>query len=192
MVIRENESSTHSWKPYLFGLSVVCHGSRHDHSRVQSVLDAFYKCVLFVLWCLSEAFTDVLQSSDRLIAQLHPGFSRDYLNLSCHQKPQSSTGPWDSMEQVRVLLLYDRKMYTVAMMKVVSAFQVSNVRLFSLHAGFSTKLLANLAAVAISSCPQADHRLTTLQPSGQYKTWFQSNVSQFAILSTEYFYFEHF
>ena len=94
---------------YLIRLSVVSHGSCHDDSGVQSVLDALHKCVLLVLRCFSEAFTDVLQPSDGLIAQFHPGLSGDYLNLSCNQEAQSSTRPRDGMEQVRVLLLRDRK-----------------------------------------------------------------------------------
>lgn len=94
---------------YLIGLCVVCHGSSHDDSRVQTVLDSLDKRVLLVLWCFSEAFTDVFQSSDRLIAQLHPRLSGDYFNLSCNQEPQSTTGPRDGMEQIRVLFLCDKK-----------------------------------------------------------------------------------
>ncbi len=83
----KTSQNTRSQTPHLIRLSVVSHGSRHDDSGVQSVLDALHKCVLLVLRCLSEAFTDVLQSSDRLIVQLHPGLSWDYFNLSCHQEP---------------------------------------------------------------------------------------------------------
>lgn len=43
------KSSTRSPRIYLIRFGVVSHGSRHDHCRVQSVLDALNKCVLFVL-----------------------------------------------------------------------------------------------------------------------------------------------
>lgn len=43
------KTSTRSQRIYLIRLGMVGHGSRHDHGRVQSVLDAFNKCVLFVL-----------------------------------------------------------------------------------------------------------------------------------------------
>lgn len=87
------------------GLSVLSQSSCHDHGRVQRVLDALDKRVLFVLGRFGKALADVLQSSDRLIVQLHPRLGRDDLNLSCNQEAQSSTGPRHSMEQVRVLLL---------------------------------------------------------------------------------------
>lgn len=87
------------------GLSVLSQSSRHDHGRVQRVLEALDKRVLFVLRCFGEAFADVLQPSDRLIAQLHPRLGWDDLNLSRNQEAQSSTGPRHSVEQVRVLLL---------------------------------------------------------------------------------------
>lgn len=79
---------------------MVSHRSRHDDSRVPGVLEALYERVLLVLRCFSEASADVLQPSDRLIAQLHPRFSRDYFDLSCNQEAQSSTGPRDGVEQV--------------------------------------------------------------------------------------------
>lgn len=99
---------TRQQKPHLIRLGVVSHGSRHDHRRVQGVLDALHKRVLLVLRHLGEAFTDVLQSPDRLVAQLHPGLSGDYLNLSGNQEAQSAAGPRDGVEQVRVLLLRTR------------------------------------------------------------------------------------
>ena len=110
--VKTRHRHAHTRTPYLIRLCVVSHGSRHDDSGVQTVLDAFNKCVLLVLRCFSEASTDVLQSSDRLVAQLHPRLSGNDLNLGCNQEAQSSTGPRDGMEQVRVLLLHDRKNYT--------------------------------------------------------------------------------
>lgn len=87
------------------GLGVLSQSSCHDDGRVQRELDALDKRVVFVLRCFGEAFADVLQPSDRLIAQLHPRLGRDDLNLCRNQEAQSSTGPRHSMEQVRVLLL---------------------------------------------------------------------------------------
>lgn len=128
---------------------MVSQCSRHDDGGVPTVLEALYKRVLLVLRCFSEPFTDVLQPSDRLIAQLHPGFSGDYFNLRCDQEPQSSTGPRDGVEQVRVLLLGDRQMNclfeqkrnvhgygTFAVMNVVLAFWAFIVRLLASHVGF--------------------------------------------------------
>lgn len=43
------KTSTRPQRIYLIRLGVVSHGSCHDHRRVQSVLDALNKCVLFVL-----------------------------------------------------------------------------------------------------------------------------------------------
>lgn len=135
---------------------MVCHGSSHDDSAIQRVLEALYKRVLLVLRCFSEAFTDVLQASDRLIAQLYPGFSGDYFNLSCNQEPQSPTGPGDGVEQVRVFLLCDRTMSlltrtncshvygTFVVMDVVSALWDSNVRPSMMAL---TKPLADLTAL---------------------------------------------
>lgn len=111
--VKTRHRHAHTHKLYLIRLSVVSHGSRHDDSGVQTVLDAFNKCVLLVLRCFSEAFTDVLQSSDRLVAQLHPRLSGNDLNLGCNQEAQSSTGPRDGVEQVRVLLLRDGKNNTL-------------------------------------------------------------------------------
>lgn len=155
-----NQIYIHTNTPYLIRLCVVSHGSRHDDSGVQTVLDALNKCVLLVLWGLSEAFTDVLQASHGLIVQLHPRFSGDYFNLSCNQESQSATGPWDSVEQVWVFFLCDRKMYLLlglgleqttnrstahlVMMDVVSVLWVSNVRIFVVHVAFTTDPLANL------------------------------------------------
>lgn len=79
---------------------MVSHGSRHDDSCVDGVLDALDKCVLLVLRCFSEAFADLLQPSNRLVVQLHPLLSGDYFNLSCNQESQSTTGPRDGVEQV--------------------------------------------------------------------------------------------
>lgn len=93
------------WALYLIRLCVVRHGSRHDDSAVQAVLDALHKGVLFVLRCLSEAFADVLQSSHGLVAQLHPRLRRHDFNLGGHQEAQSPAGPGHGVEQVRVLLL---------------------------------------------------------------------------------------
>lgn len=84
---------------------MVSHGSSHDDSLVQAVLDALNKCVLFVLGSFSKAFTDVLQPAHRLVVEFYPLLCRDYFNLSCNQESQSSTGPWDSMEKVRVFFL---------------------------------------------------------------------------------------
>lgn len=90
---------------YFVGLGVLSQGSCHDHGWVQRVLDALHKRVLFVLRRLGEALADVLQTSDRLVAQLHPRLGRDDLDLSGNQEAQSSTGPRHGMEQVHVLLL---------------------------------------------------------------------------------------
>lgn len=79
---------------------MVRHGSRHDDRGVHSVLESLDKRVVLVLRCLGEAFADVLQSSDRLIAQLHPRLGGHYFNLSCNKEPQSPTRPRDSVEQV--------------------------------------------------------------------------------------------
>lgn len=90
---------------YLVRLSVVRHGARHDYSRVQSVLDALNKRVLLVARGFGETLADVLQASDRLVLQLHPRLGGYDLDLCCDQEAQGSTGPGDSMEEVRVLLL---------------------------------------------------------------------------------------
>lgn len=84
---------------------MVRHGARHDYSRVQSVLDALNKRVLLVARGFGETLADVLQASDRLVLQLHPRLGGYDLDLCCDQEAQGSTGPGDSMEEVRVLLL---------------------------------------------------------------------------------------
>lgn len=114
--------------PHLVRLRVVGHGSRHDDSRVQAVLDALDERVPLVSRRLSEASADVLQASDGLVAQLHPGPSWDYFNLRCDQESQSATGPGHSVEQVRVLLLFGEKQKpTLSWERMRTPFTTSHV-----------------------------------------------------------------
>lgn len=84
--------------PYLVRLCVVSHGSCHDNSTIQTILESLNKCVLLVRRSFGEALTDVLKPFDWLIVQLHPRLSWDYFNLSGNQEAQSATGPRDGVE----------------------------------------------------------------------------------------------
>lgn len=88
---------------------MVRHGPRHDDRRVQRVLEALDKCVFLVARRFSEPPADVLEAPDGFVVQLHPGLGGNNLNLGSDEEAQGPTGPGDSMEEVRVLLLTDRE-----------------------------------------------------------------------------------
>ena len=79
---------------------MVRHGSRHDDGTIQRVLQALNKRVALVLRRLGEALANVLEPSDRLVAQLHPLLGRDDLDLRGNQEAQRTAGPGNSVEQV--------------------------------------------------------------------------------------------